>query len=131
MKLSSPQAPQAISAVLILTPRGTTNLSSIGTQLWHLVSGEPTYAPSIKLMREGCPRDGVPDMATQSAQFETRAWWWTRNQIGRDLRERYEVPKDLPPELLTLVGKLDEDDWLFPNVSWQDDVDLVGGRVRR
>ena len=47
-----------------------------------------------------------PDMATQSARFEPVAWWWTRNQIGRDLRERYDVPKDLPPELLTLVRKL-------------------------
>jgi len=47
-------------------------------------------------------------MGTQSAQFEPVAWWWTRNQIGRDLRERYDVLKDLPPELLTLVRKLDE-----------------------
>jgi hypothetical protein len=45
-------------------------------------------------------------MARQSAQYEPVAWWWTRNQIGRDLRERYDVPKDLPPELLTLVRKL-------------------------
>ena len=48
----------------------------------------------------------MPEMATQSAQFEPVAWWWARKQIGRDLRERYEVPKDLPPELLTLVRKL-------------------------
>jgi len=46
-------------------------------------------------------------MATQSAQYEPVAWWWARNQIGRDLRELYEVPKELPPKLLTLVGKLD------------------------
>ena len=46
-------------------------------------------------------------MATQSAQYEPVAWWWTRNQIGRDLRELYEVPKELPPKLLTLVRKLD------------------------
>jgi hypothetical protein len=45
-------------------------------------------------------------MATQCAQFEPVAWWWTRNQIGRDLRELYEVPKELPPKLLALVGKL-------------------------
>jgi hypothetical protein len=45
-------------------------------------------------------------MATQSAQFEPVAWWWARNQIGRDLRELYEVPKELPPKLLTLVRKL-------------------------
>ena len=67
------------------------------------------------------------EMATQSAQFEPVAWWWTRKQIGRDLRERYDVPKDLPPELLRLVRKLDDSDWLFPNVSWQDDVDLLFG----
>jgi hypothetical protein len=46
-------------------------------------------------------------MATQCAQFEPVAWWWTRNQIGRDLRELYEVPKDLPAKLLALVRKLD------------------------
>jgi hypothetical protein len=48
----------------------------------------------------------VPEMATQSAQFEPVAWWWTRNQIGRDLRELYEVPKELPPKLLARVKKL-------------------------
>jgi hypothetical protein len=78
-------------------------------------------------MREGCPRDGVPEMATRSAQFEPVAWWWTRKQIGRDLRELYEVPKELSPKLLRLVRKLDDSDWLFPNVSWQDDVDLLFG----
>ncbi len=45
-------------------------------------------------------------MATQCAQFEPVAWWWTRNQIGRDLRELYEVPKELPPKLLALVSKV-------------------------
>jgi hypothetical protein len=57
-------------------------------------------------VREGYPGTGVPGMATQSAQYEPVAWWWTRNQIGRDLRELYEVPKELPPKLLTLVRKL-------------------------
>ena len=46
-------------------------------------------------------------MATQCAQFEPVAWWWTRNQIGHDLGELYEVSKDLPPKLLALVRKLD------------------------
>jgi hypothetical protein len=46
-------------------------------------------------------------MATQCAQFEPVAWWWTRNRIGQALRELYEVPKELPPKLLTLVRKLD------------------------
>lgn len=46
-------------------------------------------------------------MATLCAQFEPVAWWWTRNRIGQALRELYEVPKELPPKLLTLVRKLD------------------------
>ncbi len=46
-------------------------------------------------------------MATQSAQFESVAWWWTRHEIGRDLRKRYEVPKELPPKLQSLVMKVD------------------------
>lgn len=41
------------------------------------------------------------------AQFEPVAWWWTRNQIGRDLRKRYEVPKELPPNLQMLLMKVD------------------------
>ncbi len=40
------------------------------------------------------------------AHFEPVAWWWTRNQIGHDLRERYEVPKELPSKLQTLVLKV-------------------------
>jgi hypothetical protein len=47
-----------------------------------------------------------PEMQ-DAAHFEPVAWWWTRNQIGRDLRERYEVPKELPSTLQTLVLKVD------------------------
>ncbi len=46
-------------------------------------------------------------MARQRAQFEPVAWRWARNQIGKDLRKRYDVPKELPPKLLTLVVKVD------------------------
>lgn len=38
---------------------------------------------------------------------ELLTWWFTRKEIGRKLRERYEVPKELPPKLLALIGKLD------------------------
>ena len=75
-------------------------------------------------MREWCPETRVPGMATQSAYYDLLAWWWTRHEIGRDLRERYEVPKELPPELQTLLRKLDDSDWLFPNMSWQTDRDF-------
>lgn len=54
--------------------------------------------------------------------------WFIRDEIGQRLRKRYEVPKDLPPELLTLVRKLDDRDLLFPSVSsWQNNRDLLGG----
>ena len=76
--------------------------------------------------------------------FQPLAWWWTRSQIGRVLRERYNGLKDLPPKLLTLIGKLDaiegkyllhyapplgrrsveESDWLPPRFVWQNDADL-------
>ena len=68
----------------------------------------------------------VPDMSNV-AHFEPVAWWWARRQIGRDLQERYQVPKELPPKLLTLVRRLDDSDLLFPNARWQNDVDLFGG----
>jgi len=74
---------------------------------------------------------GVSDMPNV-AHFEPVAWWWTRREIGRDLRDRYEVPDELPPKLVWLLRKLDDDrDWLFPSVSWQDDADLLGGRAWR
>jgi hypothetical protein len=58
-------------------------------------------------------------------------WWFVMARISQDLRERYQVPEEIPPKLLTLVRKLDDRDWFLPNVSWQDDVDLLGGRVQR
>jgi hypothetical protein len=75
------------------------------------------------------------------------AQWFIREQIGWGLRKRYQVPKDLPPELLALVKKLiaiegnywlryapplerrsvGESDWLPPRLVWQNDLDLFGG----
>jgi hypothetical protein len=77
-------------------------------------------------------------------------WWFVTDRIGRGLRERYEIPKELPRDLRLLIVKLAaaegnyllrysgphgspiaaDDDWLFPTVSWQDDLDLIGGRLR-
>jgi hypothetical protein len=76
-------------------------------------------------MREAAPRGRVTDVAKQNVQFELDAWWWAGNKIGRDLRELCDVPKDLPPELLTLVRKLDESDLLFPAISWRNDIDFL------
>jgi hypothetical protein len=54
-------------------------------------------------------------------------WWFVMTGIGRGLRERYQVPRELPPGLLTLVRKLDDRDWLLPSISWQNDADLFTG----
>ena len=41
------------------------------------------------------------------ARYEPFAWWLTREQIGRDLRERYAAAQELSPRLLKIVRKLD------------------------
>jgi hypothetical protein len=47
-------------------------------------------------------------MATQRAQYEPVAWWLARERIGRDLRERYQVLEELPPQVVVAVRKLKE-----------------------
>jgi len=54
-------------------------------------------------------------------------WWFVMGRIGLGLRERYELPTELPPKLQTLVRKLDDRDWLLPSISWTNDRDLLGG----
>src|SRR5215471_12475814 len=46
-------------------------------------------------------------MMSGRAHYEPFAWWLTREQIGRCLREQYRVSKRLPPKLLALASKLD------------------------
>jgi len=50
----------------------------------------------------------VPGMSRDYAHYEPVAWWFTRNRIGRDLKEQYKVPAELPSELRALIRKLDE-----------------------
>jgi hypothetical protein len=66
-------------------------------------------------------------MAQGCTYYDGLTQWFIRERIGQGLRERYDFPKDLPPKLLTLVGKLDDSDWLLPRVSWENDIDLFGG----
>jgi hypothetical protein len=63
----------------------------------------------------------------QAHSFYELTWWSVRERIGWGLREHYEVPKELPPELLTLITKLDDSDWLFPSAAWHNDADLLFG----
>ena len=39
--------------------------------------------------------------------YEGLTWSFVRERIGQGLRERYQVPNELPPKLLALVRKLD------------------------
>jgi len=76
------------------------------------------------------PKDGVSSMPRAQSFYERQfelALRFVMARIGQDLREHYEVPKELPPKLLTLVIRLDDRDVLFPNISWQSDVDVFGG----
>ena len=74
-------------------------------------------------MREGAHR-WVPSMPQAQSFYEKHlelTWWFVMARIGQGLREQYEVPKELPPELLTLVTKFDDSDWLLPSLSWSND----------
>jgi hypothetical protein len=52
-------------------------------------------------------------------------WWFVMGRIGQALRERYQVPEELPLNLQRLVRKLDDRDWLLPSASWSGDRDLL------
>ena len=78
---------------------------------------------------------------------ERLIWLFVMACIGQGLRERYQFPKELPPVLLSLIGKLDvsdgdyllryapplehrslpENNWLPPTFVWQRDTDLFAG----
>jgi len=51
--------------------------------------------------------------AAMGAQFEPVAWWYTREEIGRGLREYYGPAGDFPPRLQRLTDKLDK-----PRSTW-------------
>ena len=47
-------------------------------------------------------QNAVLNMRNERANY-TAAWW----RIGESLRDYFEVPSELPPDLLTLLSKLD------------------------
>ena len=52
-------------------------------------------------------------LASAAAQFEPVAWWYTREEIGRGLREYYGPGDDPPARLQLVISKLDK-----PRPSW-------------
>ena len=59
-----------------------------------------------------------PTMLDTPAQYEPVAWWFTRRRLGRELRNRYQVPEELPARFLALISELDGK----PEVSLVDDI---------
>jgi hypothetical protein len=48
-----------------------------------------------------------PTMSKHTARYEPVAWWFTRRSLGRDLREQYELSRELPSNLLAVIRQLD------------------------
>jgi hypothetical protein len=65
------------------------------------------------MLREGAQRSGasVPPAYSFYERQEGLIWWFVMARVGQGLREQYDVPKELPPELLTLVTKLQQSLW--------------------
>ena len=53
-------------------------------------------------------KSAAPNNTKGCARYEPLAWWLARERIGKDLRERYAVPDELPACMLMLVRKLDD-----------------------
>ena len=82
------------------------------------------------MFARGAPRYGVSSMPQAQSFYERQfefALRFAMARIGQDLREHYEVPKELPPKLLRLVRRLDDSDVFFGKISRQNDVDVFGG----
>jgi len=47
-------------------------------------------------------------MRKNRGEYEASAWVLTMEVIGQKLRERYQQPDELPPEVLAHVKKLDK-----------------------
>jgi hypothetical protein len=81
----------------------------VPSRYWPIMHHSDFAAPAA-----GPPFLGVPMARVAVAgQFEPVAWWYTREEIGRGLREYYGPAGNLPPRLQLLVGKLDK-----PRSTW-------------
>ena len=48
----------------------------------------------------------MPEAYSYYSHYEAPTWSFIREQIGQDLREHYQVPKELPPKLLAPILEL-------------------------
>lgn len=49
----------------------------------------------------------VPAMSSDRPAYEPYAWLLLVQRVGRELREQYRPPEELPPTWLTMLGRLD------------------------
>jgi hypothetical protein len=49
-------------------------------------------------------------VSKDGARYQPVAWWLTKRQLGRELRNLYQAIEELPPQLLALVRKLEGGD---------------------
>jgi hypothetical protein len=70
-------------------------------------------------------------MSKECARYEPVAWWFTRSRIGRSLRQRYELPTELPSHLLAVIRQLDaiEGNQLFREFHRQADEATDGSAI--
>jgi len=109
MKLTGPRASQAMISTLLILKSLILNQSKVPLELkLQRYVGERSYVPSIG--GEGRGENTVPRLLKEHSYYEALIWWFTMHQIGPGLRERYRVPTELPPKLVTLVKKLEDRD---------------------
>jgi hypothetical protein len=46
-------------------------------------------------------------VSKNGARYQPVAWWFTKRQLGRELRNLYQAIEELPPQLLALARKLE------------------------
>jgi len=64
-------------------------------------------------------------MSKVCARYEPVAWWFTRRSLGTELREQYELPRELPSNLLAVIRQLHaiEGNQLFREIQCGDSPD--------
>jgi hypothetical protein len=70
-------------------------------------------------------------MSKECARFEPVAWWFTRSRLGRGLREQYNIPTELPSNLLAVIRQLDaiEGNQLFREFQRKDRRDTADSGI--
>jgi hypothetical protein len=95
------QSPTVAEVRGALPPTGRVSEKQVNRKV-----GEQALGSQIRSCTWGAKFGGAV-MPKDRLPYEASAWALTRERIGWLLRERYRIPKELPPILPTLVGKID------------------------